>query len=138
MGIGYGRSDLDAVLAAAAVDRGRTLTPDDEPEKGYFFRSDHFEFAKRGVPSLFLDAGLDDLRYGKDWARARHEQYGAEHYHKPSDEFDPAWNLEGAVADLRLMFDVGLRLADGREWPNWSQGSEFRAVRDSSRSAAAP
>ena len=133
--IGYGRSELDSVLAAAAADRGRTLRPDDEPEKGYFFRSDHFEFAKRGVPSLFLDAGLDDLRYGEDWARARHEQYGAEHYHKPSDEYDPAWNLEGAVADLRLMFDVGLRLADGAEWPNWSEGSEFRAVRDSSRSS---
>jgi len=136
--IGQGRSELDAVLAAAAADRGRTLRPDDEPEKGYFFRSDHFEFAKRGVPSVFLDAGLDDLRYGEDWARARHEQYGAEHYHKPSDEYDPAWNLEGAVADLRLMFDVGLRLADGSDWPNWSAGSEFRAVRDSTRSAAAP
>ena len=134
--IGHGRSELDEVLAAAAADRGRILRPDDEPEKGYFFRSDHFEFAKRGVPSLYLEAGLDDLRYGEDWARARHEQFGAEHYHKPSDEYDPAWNLEGAVADLRLMFEVGLRLADGREWPNWLEGSEFRAVRDSSRSSA--
>jgi Zn-dependent M28 family amino/carboxypeptidase len=131
--VGYGTSDLDTVLAGAAAGRGRTLRPDAEPEKGYFFRSDHFEFAKRGVPAVFLGAGLEDLRYGEDWARARHEQYAAERYHKPGDEWDPAWNLEGAVEDLRLMFDVGLALADSDDWPAWVEGSEFRAVREESR-----
>ena len=86
------------------------------------------------MPSLYVGAGLDDLRYGEDWARARHKEQAAEHYHKPSDEYDPAWNLEGAVEDLRLLFDVGLRLANGNEWPNWLEGSEFRAARDASRS----
>jgi Zn-dependent M28 family amino/carboxypeptidase len=134
--VGYGRSEMDSVLAVAADDRGRTLRPDDEPEKGGFFRSDHFEFARHGVPALYVGAGLDDLRYGEDWARARHKEYAAEHYHEPSDEYDPAWNLEGAVEDLRLLFDVGLRLANGSEWPNWFEGSEFRAVRDSSRTTS--
>ncbi|MCL7992063.1 MAG: M28 family metallopeptidase, partial [marine benthic group bacterium] len=128
--VGHGRSELDAVVAVAAANRDRTLRPDPEPEKGYFFRSDHFEFARRGVPSLFLGAGLEDLRYGEDWARARHEQYTAERYHKPGDEWDPTWNLEGAVEDLRLMFDVGLLLADSDDWPAWVEGSEFRQIRD--------
>jgi Zn-dependent M28 family amino/carboxypeptidase len=136
--IGSGMSELDSLLSEAAAERGRTLRPDDEPEKGYFFRSDHFEFAKRGVPALFIGTGLDDLRFGEDWARARHEEFASEHYHKPSDEYDPAWNLEGAVDDLRLLFDVGLRLADGDRWPNWSEVSEFRAIRDASREETAP
>jgi Zn-dependent M28 family amino/carboxypeptidase len=131
--VGYGRSEMDTVLAGAAARRGRTLRPDAEPEKGYFFRSDHFEFAKRGVPAIYLGAGLEDLRYGEDWARARHEQYSAERYHKPGDEWDPAWNLEGAVEDLRLMFEVGLALADSDDWPAWVEGSEFRTVREESR-----
>jgi Zn-dependent M28 family amino/carboxypeptidase len=135
--VGHGRSELDAVVAVAAANRDRTLRPDPEPEKGYFFRSDHFEFARRGVPSLFLGAGLEDLRYGEDWARARHEQYTAERYHKPGDEWDPTWNLEGAVEDLRLMFDVGLLLADSDDWPAWVEGSEFRQIRDASRAGGA-
>ncbi|MCL7937456.1 MAG: M28 family peptidase, partial [marine benthic group bacterium] len=135
--VGHGRSELDAVVAVAAANRDRTLRPDPEPEKGYFFRSDHFEFARRGVPSLFLGAGLEDLRYGEDWARARHEQYTAERYHKPGDEWDPTWNLEGAVEDLRLMFDVGLLLADSDDWPAWVEGSEFRQIRDTSRAGVA-
>jgi Zn-dependent M28 family amino/carboxypeptidase len=135
--VGHGRSELDDVLAGVAAMRERTLRPDPDPEKGYFFRSDHFEFARRGVPAIFPGAGLEDLRYGEDWARARHEQYTAERYHKPGDEWDPAWNLEGAVEDLRLMFELGLVLSDSEEWPNWVVGSEFRQVRDASRVGSA-
>jgi Zn-dependent M28 family amino/carboxypeptidase len=128
--VGYGKSELDSVLAEVAALQDRVLEPDSEPEKGYFFRSDHFEFVKQGVPALFPNPGVDDLRYGKDWARAQHEQFTAERYHKPADEFDPAWNLDGAVEDLRLLFEFGFRLADGNAWPNWHAGSEFKSIRD--------
>jgi len=132
--VGFGKSELDSLLAVAATASGRILVADSEPEKGYFFRSDHFEFAKRGVPALFTDSGLDDLRYGTDWGRAQHEQFTAERYHKPADEYDPAWNLDGAVEDLRLLFEFGHELADGRAWPNWREGTEFRSIRDRMRS----
>jgi Zn-dependent M28 family amino/carboxypeptidase len=128
--VGYGMSELDDVLQAAAEAAGRTLAPDPEPEKGHYFRSDHFEFAKRGVPSLYADAGVQDLEHGEEWARERREEYTRDHYHKPSDEYDPSWNLEGAVQDLRLMFAVGHALATGETWPNWREGTEFKAERD--------
>ncbi len=128
--VGYGMSELDDVLQAAADLAGRTLAPDPEPEKGHYYRSDHFEFAKRGVPSLYADAGVQDLEHGEEWARERREEYTREHYHKPSDEYDASWNLEGAVGDLRLMFAVGHTLATGDLWPNWREGTEFRAARD--------
>jgi Zn-dependent M28 family amino/carboxypeptidase len=128
--VGYGMSELDDFLQVAADAAGRTLAPDPEPEKGSYFRSDHFEFAKRGVPSLYPDAGVQDLEHGEQWARERREEYTRDHYHKPSDEYDPSWNLEGAVEDLRLMFSVGHALATGDAWPNWRPGTEFRTVRD--------
>ena len=122
-----------AQLAEVAAVQDRVLEPDSEPEKGYFFRSDHFEFAKQGVPALFPNPGIDDLRYGKDWARAQHDQFTAERYHKPADEYDPNWNLDGAVEDLRLLFAFGFRLADSDAWPNWREGSGFKSVRDDMR-----
>jgi Zn-dependent M28 family amino/carboxypeptidase len=128
--VGYGMSELDDVLQVVADGAGRTLAPDPEPEKGHYFRSDHFEFAKRGVPSLYTDAGVQDLEHGEEWARERREEYTRGHYHKPSDEYDPSWNLEGAVEDLRLMFAVGDALATGEAWPNWREGTEFKAARD--------
>jgi len=128
--VGFGMSELDDVLQDAAEAAGRTLAPDPEPEKGHYFRSDHFEFAKRGVPSLYADAGVQDLEHGEEWARERREEYTRDHYHKPSDEYDPSWNLEGAIQDLQLMFAVGHSLATGEAWPNWRQGTEFKAVRD--------
>jgi Zn-dependent M28 family amino/carboxypeptidase len=131
--VGYGMSELDSVLAAVAGPAGRVLAPDPEPEKGSYFRSDHFEFAKRGVPALYVGEGVEDLRYGEEWARARHDEFTAERYHKPADEYDPAWNLEGAVEDLRLLFTVGWELADSDAWPDWREGTPFRALRDAMR-----
>ncbi len=128
--VGYGMSELDDVLQTAADAAERTLAADPEPEKGHYFRSDHFEFAKRGVPSLYPDAGVQDIEHGEEWARERREEYTREHYHKPSDEYEPSWNLEGAVQDLRLMFAVGHALATGEAWPNWREGTEFKAARD--------
>jgi Zn-dependent M28 family amino/carboxypeptidase len=128
--VGYGMSELDDVLQVVVEAEGRSLSPDPEPEKGHYFRSDHFEFAKRGVPSLYPDAGVHDLDHGEEWARERREEYTRDHYHKPSDEYDPSWNLEGAVQDLRLMFAVGHSLATGDQWPNWREGTEFKSLRD--------
>ena len=128
--VGYGMSELDDVLAVEAGEVGRALSPDPEPEKGSYYRSDHFEFAKRGVPSLYPKAGIQNLEHGEEWARERREEYTRDHYHKPSDEYDPDWNLVGAVQDLRLLFGVGHALATGDAWPNWREGTEFKAVRD--------
>jgi len=129
--VGYGNSTLDDLLAEVARPRGRTLAPDPEPEKGFFYRSDHFEFAKQGVPALYVDAGTEYIGKPEGFDRAKREEYTANDYHKPSDEVKADWDLSGAVADLRLLFRVGLRVADGDVWPEWKPGTEFRAVRES-------
>ncbi|MDE2973928.1 MAG: M28 family metallopeptidase [Gemmatimonadota bacterium] len=128
--VGMGASELDDVLAAAAGRTGRTLRPDPEPEKGFYYRSDHFSFAQAGVPSLYTDSGIDHVEHGTEWTLERRADYTRNRYHKPGDEFDPAWDLTGALDDLELLFRVGYRLATSEDWPNWREGNEFRAIRD--------
>jgi len=128
--IGLGNSDLDDYLTEAASAYDRVVRPDPEPEKGFFYRSDHFNFAVQGVPALYTDSGIDHVEYGEEYGRRKREEYTAERYHKPSDEFDEEWDLGGAVDDLRLLFEVGYRLAQESSWPNWRDGNEFRARRD--------
>ena len=128
--IGHGFSELDDYVEEAARLQQRVVRPDPEPEKGYYFRSDHFTLAKRGIPALYTDAGIDHLEHGEEWSRAQRDAYTAERYHKPSDEFDPAWDLSGAVDDAQLLFRIGFRLANEATFPNWREGSEFRAARD--------
>jgi Zn-dependent M28 family amino/carboxypeptidase len=128
--VGYGMSELDDYLARAAATQNRVVRPDPEPEKGFYYRSDHFNFAKVGVPALYTDAGIDHVEHGEAWGRARRDEYTAERYHKPSDEFDPSWDLRGAVEDLQLLFRVGYQIANESTWPNWREGTEFKAVRD--------
>ncbi len=128
--VGLGNSDLDDYLEAVVSAAGRVIRADPEPEKGFFYRSDHFNFAKRGVPALYTDSGIDHVERGETYGRRMREAYTAERYHKPTDEYDPSWDLDGAVDDLRLLFEVGYRLAQGAEWPNWREGNEFRAARD--------
>ncbi|MCX5752969.1 MAG: M28 family metallopeptidase [Candidatus Krumholzibacteria bacterium] len=127
--IGFGNSDLDDYLVDAAGTQGRVVRPDPQPEQGFFFRSDHFSLAKRGVPALYAASGIDHVVHGPDWTRAQRDKYTAENYHKPSDEFDPAWDLSGAVDDLRLLFMVGYRLAGESTFPEWKEGSAFKAAR---------
>ncbi|BBM70854.1 M28 family metallopeptidase [Rhodothermus marinus] len=134
--IGYGMSELDDYAAAAAEAQGRYLRPDPEPEKGYYYRSDHFSFARVGIPALYLDAGIDHVEHGPDWTLARRAEYVERHYHKPSDEYDPAWDLRGAVDDLRLLFDIGYRLANSTDFPNWREGTPFRALREQQRAGS--
>jgi len=128
--IGYGNSDLDGYVESAAALQGRTVRPDPEPEKGHFYRADHFSFAKQGVPALYVTEGRDHIEYGEQWTQEQMDSYNANHYHKPSDEYDPNWDLSGMVEDLQLLFTVGHRLATEDTFPNWTEGTEFRARRD--------
>jgi len=133
---GYGLSELDQDIEAAAKEAGRTVNPDPTPEKGSYFRSDHFPFAKQGIPAVYPGAGTDSVEHGKEWTLAKRDKYTAESYHKPSDEFDPSWDLTGAVDDLRLLFKVGYRLAMGSAFPNWNEGTSYKAKRDADLAAA--
>jgi Zn-dependent M28 family amino/carboxypeptidase len=106
------------------------LIPESEPEKGYYFRSDHFEFAKEGVPALYTDEGIDFIDKPKDFGRRKREEYIAQDYHKVSDEIKPGWDLSGLVDDIQVLFLVGSEVANGDKWPEWKFGSEFKARRD--------
>ena len=129
---GYGLSELDAVLISEAGKKGRRVEPEATPERGYYYRSDHFELAKEGVPMIYPDGGIDHEKHGKEYGLAKAEEYVAKNYHKPSDEYDPSWDLSGAQADVRLFYHVGRSVVDGGKWPNWNEGTEFRAIRDAS------
>ena len=128
--IGYGSSELDEYVEQAAAEQGRRVRPDPSPERGSIFRSDHFSFAKQGVPVIYTSPGVDHIEHGEKWGREKIDKYIAENYHKPSDEYDPGWDLSGTVDDLRLLFRVGYRLSMESTFPNWHEGSEFKAIRD--------
>jgi len=134
--VGYGQSELEDRVKAILAGSSRTITPDPSPEAGYFFRSDHFPMAKRGVPMLYMDSGSDLLTGGTAAGSAADEAYRRDAYHQPADEYDPAkWNMMGIAQDVNVLFQLGNQLANSRDWPNYRQGSEFRPVRE--RSAAA-
>ena len=131
--IGKGKSQLDDYLNAAAKAEGRTPEMEPTPEKGFYYRSDHFSFAKLGVPMVYFEGGDDLVTGGKDAAKAAAEDYEKNRYHAPGDEYDEAWDWSGVMADLRLYYRVGRMLAMTDAWPNWNDGDEFRAIRDKSR-----
>jgi Zn-dependent M28 family amino/carboxypeptidase len=128
--IGQGFSTLDGILAAEATTQGRRVEPDAEPEKGFYFRSDHFSFVKQGVPALYAESGVDFRGRPEGWGRAQRERYTAEDYHKPSDEMRDDWDLSGALEDVALYLRVAWDISQGERWPEWSAGSEFKAVRE--------
>ena len=117
------------VLVGAMVVLGHA---DSTPEKGFYYRSDHFSFAKRGVPMLYLDYGLDLVNGGLEAGKAYHEAYYDHIYHSPRDEFHEDWDWSGALDDVWLYYLIGRKLADSGDWPNWYPGDEFRAIRDAS------
>jgi Zn-dependent M28 family amino/carboxypeptidase len=131
--VGYGASALDDILNKHATAAGKYLRADPEPEKGYFYRSDHISFAKKGVPMLYADAGSDLVEGGEAAGKALGDDYTANRYHQPSDEFDESWDLAGMALSMEILHAVGAEVASSTEWPNWREGNEFRAVRDSSR-----
>jgi Zn-dependent M28 family amino/carboxypeptidase len=128
--IGMGASDLDDYLAQAAKEQGRSLRPDSSPEKGFYYRSDHFNFAKQGVPALYIESGVQSRgEVGGDYLKKKLDEYEEKDYHAPSDEVKPDWNLGGAVEDLKLVFGVGYRVANADRIPEWKPGNEFKAKR---------
>lgn len=128
--IGFGQSELDDYVLKEAAGQNRTVMPDPKPERGSFYRSDHFPFAKQGVPALYTSMGIDHVEHGKEWTLAKRDEYIKNNYHKPSDEYDPNWDLSGGIEDLQLLFQIGYRLSMESFFPNWKEGSEFKAKRD--------
>ena len=123
-------STLDDLLAAATRRNGRVMTPNSQPEKGNFYRADHFEFSKLGVPALYTGGGKDLIGKPADFGRQKKDDYAAHHYHQMSDEVNPEWDLSGAVQDIQLLFEVGYEVANGNKFPEWKPGTEFKAKRD--------
>ena len=130
--IGLGASDLDDYLRAAANEQGRVLVPDAEPEKGFYYRSDHFNFAKAGVPALDTDDGLQYVGKPADFGKAKKDEYTANDYHSPSDDVKTDWDLSGLAEQGKLLMAVGVRVAQVDKIPEWKAGNEFRAVREKS------
>ena len=130
--IGMGASDLDDYLKAAADEQGRVLRPDPEPEKGFYYRSDHFNFAKQGVPALDPDAGIEYVGKDAAYGKTKRDEYTNNDYHAPSDEVKPDWDLSGAVEDAQLLMAVGYRVANADKIPEWKSGNEFKAKREES------
>jgi Zn-dependent M28 family amino/carboxypeptidase len=128
--IGLGQSTMDEILSAAAATQGRVVKSDSEPEKGRFYRSDHFEFAKQGVPALYLKAGMDFVGRPAGYGEERAGEYLRQDYHRVTDEVKPGWDLSGAVEDTRLLFQCVWAAAQAKAWPVWKPGSEFKARRE--------
>jgi len=131
--VGMGQSQLDDVSGEIADRLGRVLNPDPEPEKGFYYRSDHFSFARAGIPAFYADPGVNYLDKPPGYGLAKREEYTANDYHAVSDEVKPDWDLSGALDDLTFMYHMGARLAASDEWPEWSATSEFRAIREQQR-----
>ena len=128
--IGYGASDLDDYVRDAAAEQGRVVRSDPEPEKGFYYRSDHFNFAKQGVPALDPDEGIEFVGKPPDYGKKVRDDYTEHDYHQPSDVVKPDWDLSGAREDLKLFFAVGYRIAQADKFPEWKPGNEFRSKRE--------
>ncbi|MGY2733748.1 Zn-dependent M28 family amino/carboxypeptidase [Sphingomonas sp. UYP23] len=132
---GAGKSELEDRVKILVAAQGRIMKPDPYPERGSYFRSDHFSFAKVGVPMFYGESG-EDLRVGGEAAgRAVALDYLQNRYHKPQDAYDSTWDWSGTIEDLQLYYGLGRQLADSNDWPNWYKTAEFRAIRDRSRAA---
>jgi len=128
--IGLGASDLDDYASAAAAEQSRVLKPDVEPEKGFYYRSDHFNFAKKGVPAFDPESGIDFIGKPADYGKTKRDEYTTNDYHSPSDEVKPDWDLSGAAEDGRLFLAMGYRIANADAFPQWKPGNEFKSIRD--------
>jgi Zn-dependent M28 family amino/carboxypeptidase len=128
--VGVGQSTLEDPLNLFARLQGRVVLSESEPEKGHYYRSDHFEFAKQGVPGLYFHEGTDYIGRSADFGKRKRDEYVARDYHKVSDEIKPDWDLTGAVEDLQLLLEVGYAVAQDDAWPEWKAGSEFKARRE--------
>ena len=131
--VGHGNSELEDYLAVAvARQKGRYVAAEPHPERGYYYRSDHFNFARHGVPALYAKSGEDSLDHGAEWGARQMQEYTDKRYHTVHDDYDPTWDLSGAALDIMLYFDIGLRLSMESTFPDWYPGTEFKGVRDAS------
>jgi Zn-dependent M28 family amino/carboxypeptidase len=130
--IGLGASDLDDYAREAAAEQGRVIAPDAEPEKGFYYRSDHFNFAKKGVPALDPDSGVEYIDKPEGYGKSKREEYTNNDYHAPSDQVKPDWDLSGLAEDAKLLLAVGYRVAQSEKIPEWKPGNEFKSIRDKS------
>jgi Zn-dependent M28 family amino/carboxypeptidase len=134
--VGKGKSTLDSYVEAIAQAQDRTVTADQFPDRGYFYRSDQFSFAKIGVPALYLDTGTDFIGKPAGWGKEQIERYEANNYHQPSDEINASWNFDGMIEDAQLGFHVGVNVANAPQMPTWVPGDEFEAARKAALAAA--
>jgi Zn-dependent M28 family amino/carboxypeptidase len=131
--VGQGQSQLEDYVTEAAQKAGRYIANETHPEAGNYYRSDHFNFAKAGIPALYINSGTDAEGKGKEYGRKQQDDYIKNRYHRPSDEYDASsWTMAGGIEDLKLLFQVGKRLAFEEEMPQWKEGSEFKAIREKS------
>ncbi len=130
--VGYGASELEDLLKEHLDETGRVIVPDPNPQAGYFYRSDHVSFAKKGVPMLYADGGVDKVDGGVAAGKAIGDTYTAQRYHKPMDEYDANWDLSGMEEDIKALYSVGLKIAKSDAWPTWYPGNEFEAIRQAS------
>ncbi len=131
--ISKGNSELDAYLENRAKQQGRVVVGDPKPEKGSFYRSDHFELSKKGVPMIYAKPGFDHRDKGLEYGLSKMAEYVSKDYHRPSDEYLESWDMTGAIEDLELFYWVGLDIVNSGKWPNWLEGTEFKATRDKQR-----
>jgi Zn-dependent M28 family amino/carboxypeptidase len=127
--VGFGKTSIDEDVIKYAAEQGRVVKPDQFADRGYFYRSDQFSFAKIGVPAVYLEPGTDFIDRSPEWGRQVVEEYTEHHYHQPSDEYDPNWNLAGMIQDAQVGFWTGLAVANADEMPTWNAGDEFEAKR---------
>lgn len=127
--VGLGKSSIDGIVTAIAAEQGRVVKADQFSDRGYFYRSDQFSFAKIGVPAMYLDTGTDFVDRPADWGKAQQNHYTDVNYHQPTDEYDDSWNFDGMIADAVLGFWTGLAIANADEMPVWNEGDEFEAAR---------
>lgn len=128
---GFGQSELEDYAAEAAKKQGRVIVPDPVPSSGLYYRSDHFNLAKVGVPSLFTGSGVDNIKNGRTWGLKQVADFTKFRYHSPQDNFDAkTWDLSGIVEDVRMLFDMGYRISNETSYPKWKDGSEFKAIRE--------
>ncbi len=128
--IGYGQSELDDLAATLAEKQGRYIMPDPDPGKGYFFRSDHFNFAKVGIPAIFASGSYEHMEKGVDYIKKKSDEYLNTMYHRPQDEYDESWDFSGMQLDGQLFYEMGLELVNSDRMINWKEGSEFKSIRE--------
>jgi Zn-dependent M28 family amino/carboxypeptidase len=133
--IGFGQSQMDEYLKNVLATQNRVISAEEEPENGFFYRSDHLNFARLGVPVLYARGGFTKIDGGEPAGRAAYDDFTKNRYHKPADNYDPNWDLSGVIEDVQALYAVGKQLADETTWPQWSADSEFRAAREASLKA---